>query len=222
MPSEPQIQFNCPACGKAIHAPVVTANRTGKCPKCHHSVRVPKIELRDLPEERSWHLLQNIPTSELVERFPDFDLAYTRSATPSGVVEDHAGTNPTILEAGLARSRRKSTILAKLAGYYGCHKHDAERCIDFSLQCLIARTHAIAPDEYVIGGTCLMIEYFARVLGLTEEANWARQTYPDVSLNKDELRGLARALANADRNALKAKISSGTQQARANIELCAG
>ncbi len=164
---------------------------------------------KDQPDERTYQILEGIPRGELTSRYPDFDVAYLWAAKPSMTLEDFRETDPRILEEGVRRSKIKSELLGELAGYHATHQHDAILGVSYCIQSLYART------EHKRGFCMLMvlntIAYFADMLGLESEKEWAI-THAGVgwrNLPEDYIDGLAAALARTDREDLRRVIQRG-------------
>jgi len=184
-----------------------------------HPVRDTSSWLTDRYDNRTYRVLEGVPRSQLVQQFPDFDVAYAVSAKPSNTLENFRGTDASLLKEGVRRSKMKSYLLALLAGYHATIEHNAMLSVDYCLQSLYAvRAYERSPTWLMVLNT---LAFFSEKLGLDAESQWTgrRAGIGWNNLPDHYVRGLSVALSNANDEELKDSIRQGIALVAPHVDL---
>lgn len=84
-----------------------------------------------------------------IEQFPDFDLAYLRAAYPNRLSDDHAHANEKILLDGLAKSKVKGNILARLSCYHNYYSSHELQTLDYATAAVLFGDPSDGPGSMV-------------------------------------------------------------------------
>lgn len=161
-PSRPgTCSIACPACGRRLTASVEHLGKQGRCNHClaEFPITAPHaapsaasgiLVVSDGVETRDWQVLQSLPRDRWLAEFPDYDVAYLRTAYPTGNSGDHAAASAPLLLQGVFAARRKSWLLGRLAALAAWQGHGVE-AFGFAVSCLLAaaRVDVDSPGDLV-------------------------------------------------------------------------